>query len=221
MTFAEASQRVRQEQSTRTRDLTHELNYESAHAHAHGTAGRIGKGFCRAEFRAKFALWRGQFLGSFGEVFGSEPKKLQQKLQPKPPIALHSKTCENSGEHFQTPANWKTPRGPRLWRILPLLTGCPPQGWRRERGLQTGGRCLSVYALWLVRKRAVTKLSTEMPTKVEASCVKRSTASPRRLPRRTQVNFSTKRPSFSAQRNINSGHEKSHAGPSASNVINF
>ena len=73
----------------------------------------LGKGFRRAKFWAKLAFWRGgggsgrsfsrRFARSFffRKVFGlvllghSEQKELQQKLQPKSPTPLRSKTCEN------------------------------------------------------------------------------------------------------------------------------
>ena len=76
----------------------------------------LAKGFCRAKFWAKFTFWRGAVRSKvfgevwadvFGEVFGlvllghsEHKKKLQQKLQPRKPTALHSKSGENSGKNF-------------------------------------------------------------------------------------------------------------------------
>ena len=78
---------------------------------------RLAKAPCRAKFWAKFPFWRGAVRGEvfgevchevFHEVLGlvllghSEQKKLQQELQPKISMTLHSKTGEISGKNFMT-----------------------------------------------------------------------------------------------------------------------
>ena len=94
----------------------------------------LAKGFCRAKFWAKFPFWRGDVQGEvFGEVCGEvfhevfglvllghwQQKKLQQKLQPKIPMTLHSKTGQNSGKNFPTRFCRGTPGKHKPWFFGP------------------------------------------------------------------------------------------------------